>query len=314
MSALSASPVRTRRRLLALLLPLLVVLPGTGTASAAAAPLEQCNGILNEGGQTVRCTVTVVNTLDAATGVGSASVTVQRCTGAVDAPTCDAPVTTTYQDVVTSVSQCNGSASGGGGEVACTVDVVNDVTGGATPTAATVDQCVGSADGSGTMVCDPAGSTSGATVTQCNGSGNGGGSTVTCTVAPSTRSASLLVTVDQCNGSANGGGSLVTCEASITNNAITAPTASPTPTASSTVSPTVAPATPSDLGPSVSPVATGTPGGVAVRPVSDDADGPALPDTGRSAGTPALLGALAVAVGAGMVLLVGGPARGRHAR
>src|SRR5947209_2122148 len=149
----SSPLLRAHCRMLALLaLALLVVgcsLLSGGIASAATAPVGQCNGVLNTGGQSVRCSVTVVNTLDAATGVGGSSVTLQVCTGAAGAPTCGPAVTSTFQEVVDSVSQCNASASGGGGELVCAVDITNNITGGATPTAATVNECVGSADGSG---------------------------------------------------------------------------------------------------------------------------------------------------------------------
>jgi hypothetical protein len=192
--------------------------------SAAAAPfrsVNQCNGTDNVGGQAVACAVTVTNNLNRATGATSSSVKTVECHGAAGAaPTC-VTVTTVSPTLTASVIQCDGSGSGGGGTVTCSVVVVNNVTGVATPAGATINECVGSGTGGGTQpttLCDPTASTTSATVTQCNGSGNGGGGSirVQCTVAPSTVSSALAVTIDQCNGSGNGGGSLVICHVSET--------------------------------------------------------------------------------------------------
>jgi hypothetical protein len=170
---LAGLPGRTRLLLHGLLLAAVVVLAGgllpTGTAVAAAPAVAQCNGTDNVGGEEVRCTVTVNNSLDLATGVGSSTVTVQECHGAAGAPTCGTPVTSTFNDVITAVDQCNGSGSGGGGVVACTVQVSNTITGAATTSPATVNQCNGSGGGGGTqptVQCSPIASATGATVTQ----------------------------------------------------------------------------------------------------------------------------------------------------
>jgi hypothetical protein len=240
------------------------VLP-TGTASAAAPAVAQCNGSDNVGGEEVRCDVTVTNTLDLATGVGSSTVTVQECHGAAGAPTCGPMTTSTFADVTTAVSQCNGSGGGGGGVVACTVRITSTVTGAATTSPATVNQCNVSGQGGGTqptVQCSPIGSTTSATVTQCNDAGNGGGATlrVRCDVEPSTQSTVLPVTIDQCNGSGNGGGATVTCRSAVTTTvqaAAVVPTASASPSATSSPSPSAGPS------PSASPDADATPAATA---------------------------------------------------
>ena len=246
------------------------------TATAATA-VSQCNGTDNVGGQAVECRYTVTNNLDGATT--SSTVTLTECHGAAnDPPTmvCTSS-TATSTDLVTSVDQCNGSGSGGGGTVACTVDVINNITGTVTPTGATVNQCNASGTGGGTeptLACDPfPANTTGATVTQCNESGNGGGGTqrVRCTVGSGSTTTSLLtVTVNQCNGSGNGGGATVTCRTSLTDNVTAAaepeptvtPTAPATPTPAVTSSPTPTPpdtSGPTPL-PTVSPAPISTPG------------------------------------------------------
>ena len=190
---------------------------------AATTVINQCNGTDNVGGQAVACDVIVTNNLDLATGTTSSTVTVKECHGAAGAEFPCTTSTTPSDQLTTSVDQCNGSGSGGGGTVACTVSIVNNITGVATPTPATVDQCNGSGAGGGAdpVLCSP----TNVTITQCNDSGNGDGATmrVQCTVTPSTETAELPVTVDQCNGSGNGGGSTVTCTVSITNNVIPPP-------------------------------------------------------------------------------------------
>lgn len=205
------------------------------TAHATHTP-SQCNNVHNIAGQAIKCSYTVTNNADGA--VTSSTIVATVCHGAAnDPPTmvCD-PVTTTPSDhLITAVSQCNDSGNGGGGTMECTVDVINNITGTVTPTAATVNQCNGSGGGGGiepTLLCDPfPATTSGATVTQCNGSANEGGGTqrVRCSVdSDSTTTAGFAVTVNQCNGSENLGGSTVTCRAGLEDN-ITPPQPSPSP-------------------------------------------------------------------------------------
>lgn len=197
--------------------------PSGGTASAAQT-IAQCNNIDNTGGLGLTCEVTVSNNLDLATGVESSTVYIKECHGAANtAPSSCTESTTSYDTLTTSVSQCNYAEEGGGSSVICTVRVVNNITGDASTTGATINQCNGSGAGGGTeptLNCDPyPATTSSATITQCNGSVNGGGGSlrVTCTVLPSVMSAQLPVAVNQCNNSANGGGSTVTCSASLSN-------------------------------------------------------------------------------------------------
>ena len=124
------------------------------TPDAALAPggapvaVSQCNGTDNVGGRAVACDVTVTNNLNLATNVTSSTVEVKECHGAANAAL---PCTTTItpsDQLVTSVDQCNGSGSGGGGTVECNVTVVNNITGASpAPTPATINQCNGTGQG-----------------------------------------------------------------------------------------------------------------------------------------------------------------------
>ena len=215
-----------------MLFALMTVGPLKGVAFGASAPaVNQCNGTDNVGGEAVACRVTVTNNLDQATGVTSSTLTVQECHGAANAPPTCTDLTTSSTQLITSVTQCNGSGNGGGGTVTCEVNVVNNITGTATPTSATVNQCNTAGEGGGTeptLSCSPIGDTTNATVTQCNESGNGGGGTmrVKCDVTSSTETSALPVLINQCVGSGNGGGATVTCTVSLTNN-VTPPPVTP---------------------------------------------------------------------------------------
>jgi hypothetical protein len=208
---------------------------GASPASAASLAVNQCNGTGNGGGQTVACTVTVVNTLtnDPAT---TGSVVTVNDNGAI--------TTTTSTDIVTSVTQCDGSENGGTGVLNCHINITNNIAmnGAAAPGAATINQCNANQpnDGLGNDLvntCSPSpATTSGATITQCNGSGNGGGlvpaSPYSHCTASGTVSASLPILVNQCNGSANGGGQAVLCSVTMTTNVVdTAASTTPTTTA-----------------------------------------------------------------------------------
>src|SRR5688500_13126496 len=117
---------------------------------AATISLGQCND-LNGGplGATteIRCSVTIVNTVDGATTSSVTTVTrqcaLEACTGGGNGTS-----TTTSADLVTDVTQCNASGNDAGIPVVCSVDITNVITAGtagATPvTAATVNQCIGS--------------------------------------------------------------------------------------------------------------------------------------------------------------------------
>ena len=226
------------RVLIAMFIALALITLGfiaTPTDASAQTALSQCNGTDNVGGQAVECHYTVTNNLNGSET--SSTISISECHGAAnDPPTlvCT-PSSSGSSELVTSIDQCNGSGNGGGGTVVCTVDVINNITGTETATAASVNQCNASGTGGGTeptTLCNPfPANTTGATVTQCNEAGNGGGGTtrVQCTVDSNSTTTSVLnVTVNQCNGSGNGGGATVTCRTGITNN-ITAPEPEPEP-------------------------------------------------------------------------------------
>jgi hypothetical protein len=225
------------------------------TAQAAPLTIDQCNGRLaGPGGATtvMNCTVTVVNTINGGTTSSTTTVTRECALDACvpgDTPAVKATITSSSTNLVTNVTQCNGSGNDAAHPINCDVTITNNIsadTPGARPvTAATVNQCVGSATGGGGtgVVCDPVpASTTNATVTQCNGSATGGGSGVACTVATASRvSPAIPIRVNQCNGSGNAGGTIVTCRTFLTTNitarASATPTASPRATATATPSP-----------------------------------------------------------------------------
>lgn len=217
----------------------------TGAAAATIGPTTECNNALGNGGAT--CEVTIVNTITS-TG-GSATVTVIECQGSAGVP--DATCTTTTDNLnepVTQVTQCSGSINGGGGQLRCSVEVINNfVDIDPAETAVTVNQCVGSGESGAigaTIVCDPfPATTTGATITQCNDSANGGTLVGLICSASGTESAGLAVTINQCNGSANGGGNLLVCSATIENNQVSGATPAPTATPAAGSTPRVTPPT-----------------------------------------------------------------------
>jgi hypothetical protein len=230
------------RRLLSLVFPSLFVVAllaaasfiTTSPASAGSfGSTVTCNNALgNGGGEGLVCEVTVVNTITPSGG--SAVVTVRECQGSAGVPDTTCTNTTApVSEPVTAVTQCDGSALGGGAVLLCSVDVTNNfigITPTPTLTAATVNQCVGSGTTGTVLVCDPIpAATTGATITQCNGSANGGGTSLTCT-ATGTQSSGLAVLINQCNGSSNDGGSVTVCSTNITNNVTGAVTPAPSAT------------------------------------------------------------------------------------
>jgi hypothetical protein len=123
----------------------------TTTTTSLTSPVTavtQCNGSINGGGGTLRCSVRVTNNF-MAISPGASAATVNQCVG-----------------------------SGGGITTGCDPFPANT-------TGATITQCNGSANG-GTLVgltCTATGRTSsvqGVTINQCNGSANGGGALVIC--------------------------------------------------------------------------------------------------------------------------------------
>jgi hypothetical protein len=238
-------PISIRANAWRVLLAVVVVASGFSLAglTLSAAPALAANVTVNQcnnrnagppGATTgITCSVTVVNTISS-TGRTSSTVTVKRqCSLTACAPG-NGTFTTSSRNLVTRVTQCNGSANDAAPPlVTCTVSVTNNISAPYTRarSAPTVNQCVGSGTGGGhyggqprARVCDPIpASTTNATVTQCNGSATGGGSTVHCTVGRSSLvSAALQVRVNQCNGTGNAGGTLVTCQTTIRSNNIAA--------------------------------------------------------------------------------------------
>ena len=110
--------------------------------------VDQCNGSINGGGGTLRCSVQVRNTY-VAQDPSPVSVTVNQCVGSGDGFTvgCDPFPATTAGATIT---QCNGSANGG-----------------------TLVQLTCTATGTQSDAFSVA-------INQCNGSGNGGGGLVIC--------------------------------------------------------------------------------------------------------------------------------------
>jgi len=198
---------------------------GVTSSASAAAPVSQCNGILNADAQQIECQVVIENTLNLADNTQSSVVTVSACTGAPGgALTCLPPTSTPSSTLTTSVDQCNGSGNAGGSVLICAVQITNIIIGAAQTTPATVNQCAGSGEGGGesTLNCDSYDTTTGATITQCNGSVNGGGAPtrVNCSTGPSTQTAAIPVIVNQCNGSVFGGGDLAFCSVQLINRGV----------------------------------------------------------------------------------------------
>lgn len=192
-------------------------------SASAVVPLavNQCNSVFNGGGRGMNCDVTVTNYYNLDTGFQSSTTTTVACDGAantVPLPHCVTTIIPSTQ-LVTSVTQCDGSANGGGASLICHVHVINQIfTAFAVPLhpSASVNQCAGSGipGTAPTTVCNPTTTVTNADVTQCNGSGNGGTASliVQCTVDPASESTGVSpVLIDQCNGSSNGGGATVVC-------------------------------------------------------------------------------------------------------
>jgi hypothetical protein len=304
------------------------------SAAPAAPTIIQCNPAESFPGSTagweVTCNVTIENTITS-TGATSSMVTATACltaAGVIPTPAdCEESpgyyntVTTSVQ-LVTSVNQCNGTATGGGSNVICNVTVINNIPITTPTSGVTVNQCIGSGTGGGgTVSCVPLGSTTSATVTQCNGSATGGGTyagetTVNCTVTGAVTA--LPVTINQCNGTATGGGSAVTCATTITNNFATTPptttttTTTPPPTTTTTTPPpttttTTPPPTTTTTTPGSTTTTPGsttttpgstttTPGAATTTPGAARTTSSALPFTGFNSRLP-LVGGLVVALG-----------------
>lgn len=204
---------------------------GASPASAANVAFSQCNGTGGGGGQTVACSVVIINNLT------NDPTTTGSIVNGVPSP-----------DLVTSVTQCNGSENGGKGILNCHISITNNIAidNPAAAGSATINQCQANqpTDGLGNDLvntCNPSGAnTSGATITQCNGTGDGGGlvpaSPFSHCTASGTVSASLLVTVNQCNGSANGGDQAVLCSVTMTTNVVNTTAVAVTPATTPSIS------------------------------------------------------------------------------
>lgn len=125
--------------------------------------VTQCNGSINGGGGTLRCSVVVTNHF---VGVSSAATaaTVNQCVGSGDGITtgCDPfPATTTGA----AITQCNGSANGG------TLVGLN---------------CTAAGTSSASQIL---------TINQCNDSANGGGGLVICSANITNSAAAVVPTV-----------------------------------------------------------------------------------------------------------------------
>jgi len=267
------------------------------TARASTMVVDQCNGHgpKAEGASTgMKCTVTVVNTIDGPTRSSTTTVT-RLCTlGPCSTP--NGTFTTHSSSLVTSVQQCNNSDNDAAHTISCEVRITNNISAG-TPDAkplskASTNQCVGSGVPA-KVRCTPFPATAGAaTVTQCNGSANGGAGTVDCAVDPASKvSRAIPVRVNQCNGTGNPGGSVVSCEASLITKitASEAAAVTPAPTATNTPTPT----------PSQSPAATAS--ATSTTAPGELLAGSAAPTDGPKSGGPLMIGAallLAAALGA----------------
>jgi hypothetical protein len=219
------------------------------TLTEPVTSVDQCNGSINGGGGTLRCSVQVTNTY------------VAEDPNPVDA----------------TVNQCVGS--GDGFTVGCDPFP-------ATSSGATITQCNGSADG-GTLVqltCTATGTESDAfsvTINQCNGSGNGGGGLVICSAnIDSVNAVPVSTAVPTAVPTA-----APTAVPTVVPTAV--PTAAPTvaPTSGAGGSPTAAPNAGAGLVPTTGPGAASskapgvTPG--PTLPLTDTAQAPIVPTNGN---------------------------------
>jgi hypothetical protein len=121
----------------------------TASLTQPVTAVNQCNNSINGGGGTLRCSVVVTNNyVDASPG--STAATVNECVGSGGGITvgCDPFPATTSGAAIT---QCNGSANGGGALVICSTSLANNVVAAsgrpATPPP-TSTAAIGSTDGS----------------------------------------------------------------------------------------------------------------------------------------------------------------------
>jgi hypothetical protein len=140
------------------------------TTLAVAAPVtvvNQCNGTVEGGGGTLRCSVVITTNFYGGVSPGSTAATVDQCVGSGDGLTtgCN-PLESTTSAAITqcndsanggtlveltctatgtmasalpvTINQCNGSANGGGGLVICSASMINNARQGTPPPTSTV--------------------------------------------------------------------------------------------------------------------------------------------------------------------------------
>ncbi len=228
----------------------------TDVLPAPLTAVDQCNGSINGGGGTLRCSVEVTNNFVGLTPNESAA-TVNQCVGSGDGDTsgCDPFPANTINATIT---QCNGSANGGTlVELTCTVNGMET-------------------------------SSNSVEVDQCNGSGNGGGGLVICsanitnnfTLAP-TPTPTIAPTPTPTNAPTPTPTATPTPTPTLQATPTPTPTLAPTgtPKATSTPTPTLAPSETPTAKPTVGH--QGSPGTTPVGPAAT----PGLPDT-SAAGQP----------------------------
>jgi hypothetical protein len=120
----------------------------TTPLTAPVTAVTQCNNSINGGGGTLLCSVNVTNNFVGLSPTVTA-VTVNQCVGSSTTGTvkvCDPFPATTSGATIT---QCNGSANGGGTSLTCTASGTQS-----SGLAVTINQCNGSSNGGGTRtVC-----------------------------------------------------------------------------------------------------------------------------------------------------------------
>lgn len=144
--------------------------------------VNQCNASANGGGATLRCSITVINTITGAATTAAAAI--NQCVGSLDTGdvrACD-PDPATADASVDGITQCNGSVNGGGGSMTCSVD-----------------PSLTSSNSAFSFLAN-----------QCNGSANGGGALIECSVDMST-----VVLPADAGGGTGGGGTLPYTGASV---------------------------------------------------------------------------------------------------
>jgi hypothetical protein len=142
--------------------------------------VNQCNGSINGGGGTLRCSVKVTNNF-VGLNPGATAATVNQCVGSGGGITtgCDPfPATTTGA----TITQCNGSANGGTlvGLTCTATGTKSSVQG------VRINQCNDSANGGGALVICSASITNKRLAGSTSGSGGSGGSTTGTTPPPTT--------------------------------------------------------------------------------------------------------------------------------